>query len=239
MAMYVDSAYLEEIISLCATFPLAGVTTNPSILLAAAQRGQRLSDADTLRALLEACPGTIFMQPVAGTPDGLRATASGWIEQAPERVVPKLPMTPAGMQAALALKREGARIAFTAVYSVAQAYSGQLAGADWVIPYFGRLRRAGVDACQRVGHIARLLERASPENATQTRLLVASLKSPADVVEVALAGAHDVTAQPDVIRALLEDTSTAAAVEQFTADWRHLHELRASDADQSSQTSQL
>ncbi|MEO7003367.1 MAG: transaldolase family protein, partial [Ktedonobacterales bacterium] len=180
------------------------------------------------RALLEACPGTIFMQPVAETPDGLRAAASAWIELAPERVVPKLPMTPAGMQAALALKRDGARVAFTAVYSVAQAYSGQLAGADWVIPYFGRLRRAGVDACQRIGQIARLLARQSEpmgQAGQTTRLLVASVKSPADVVEVVMTGAHDITAQPDVIRALLEETLTHAAIAQFAADARSLHEL--------------
>jgi len=238
MAMYVDSAWLEDVISLCATFPIAGVTTNPSILLAAAQRGQRLSESDTLRALLEVCPGTIFMQPVSATPDGLRGIASAWIEQAPERVVPKLAMTPAGMQAALALKREGARIAFTAVYSVAQAYSGQLAGADWIIPYFGRLRRAGVDACQRIGQIARLLERQSQQSVTPTRLLVASLKSPADVVEATLAGAHDVTAQPDVIRALLDEHLTQAAVEQFAADARRLHELQELREPQASPTAQ-
>ncbi len=33
MALYVDSAYLDDIMNVAQTVPLAGVTTNPTILL--------------------------------------------------------------------------------------------------------------------------------------------------------------------------------------------------------------
>ena len=44
MGLYVDSAYLPDIERVCGKLALAGATTNPSILLAAAQRGQQMSD---------------------------------------------------------------------------------------------------------------------------------------------------------------------------------------------------
>ena len=215
MALYADCAYVDEVAALCARYPVTGVTTNPSILLAAIERGQRLRDTEVLRALLEVCAGPVFMQPAATDPEELVGQALHYAEVGAARVVIKLPMGAEGVQAALRLQREGVRFAFTAVYSLGQAYCGALTGAEWLIPYFGRLRRAGEDACQRIGDMAQLLRR----QGSGSRLLVASLKSAGDVVEAALLGAHDVSAPPDVIRALAEDPLSQNAVRQFGADW--------------------
>jgi len=223
MALYVDSAYLDDVASVCARYPVEGVTTNPTILLAAAQRGQRLSDLDVLRRLLGLCTGPVFMQPMGEDAEALRAAAERYIAVARERVVPKLPPTEVGFAAGAALARDGARVSFTATCSLAQAFCAARAGAAWIIPYFGRLRRAGVDACERVGQMARLLE----AQGGRTRVLVASVKSPADLVEATLAGAHDVTVAPDIIRALLDDPLSHTALEQFAADWRRLGALLA------------
>ena len=40
MALYIDSAYLPEIIEVARTVPVGGVTTNPTLLLQAQERGQ-------------------------------------------------------------------------------------------------------------------------------------------------------------------------------------------------------
>jgi TalC/MipB family fructose-6-phosphate aldolase len=215
MALYIDCAYVDEVAALCARYPVTGVTTNPSILFAAIERGQRLRDTEVLHALLEVCPGPVFMQPAAADLEALVAQALRYTEVGAARVVIKLPMGAEGVQAALRLQREGVRYAFTAVYSLGQAYCGALAGAQWLIPYFGRLRRAGEDACQRIGDMARLLS----QQGSGSRLLVASLKSVGDVVDAALLGAHDVSAPPEVIRALAEDPLSQVAVRQFGADW--------------------
>jgi TalC/MipB family fructose-6-phosphate aldolase len=215
VALFVDCAFLADIQSTCARYPVSGVTTNPSILLAAAQRGQQLSDLELARELLQVCRGPIFMQPMADAARDLHAAAERYIAVAPERVVPKLPPTEVGMEVGMALVRAGARVAFTATCSLTQVYAAAQAGASWVIPYFGRMRRAGEDACERVAGMARLL-------ATQqapTRVLVASVKSPGDLIEATLAGAHDVAAPPEVIRGLLADPLTSAAFVQFSADW--------------------
>lgn len=214
MSLYVDSAYLDDVARLCVAFPVAGVTTNPSILLAAASRGQRLDDMGVLHELLRLCEGTIFMQPDGSTGDDLYAGAARYLSVAPNRVVPKLPMSQEGLSAGLRLQRDGMRVAYTAVYSLSQTYCAALAGASWVIPYCGRMRRAGVDACERVSQMARLLT----QQAVSTRILAASIKTGADLVEATLAGAHDVTAPPDVIEGMLADPLTESAIRQFGVD---------------------
>jgi TalC/MipB family fructose-6-phosphate aldolase len=223
MGLYVDSAYLPDVERVVSKLALAGATTNPSILLAAAQRGQKLSDQQVLRELLQVCPGSIFMQPVGETVSAMQRMAEKYVQVAPERVVAKLPLTPLGMQVASALRSAGARFAFTCVFTVAQAYCGALAGAQFVIPYFGRLRRSGQDACERIEGMARLLS----AQALQTRILAASIKNPTDAVESLLAGAHDVTATPEALDALLTDPLTDAAVTQFERDWEALSQLTA------------
>jgi transaldolase len=92
MGLYVDSAYIDDVASISESFPIAGVTTNPTILLRALERGQQLSDLDVLQRLLDTTAGLVFMQPTATDVEDLRA-ASRYLDIAPERVVPKLPPT--------------------------------------------------------------------------------------------------------------------------------------------------
>lgn len=216
MALLVDSAWLEDVEQVCRDLPVTGITTNPTILLAAIERGQKLSLDDLAPRLLALCSGPVFLQPVADSADDLIAQSRRLMAFDPARIVLKLPMTAAGLHAGKQLRSEGAHIAYTAVYSLPQAYNGLLAGAEWIIPYFGRLRRAGLDACDRIGEMARLLR----VQRAETRLLVASLKSPEDVIEATLAGAHDITAQPEVIRAMAQSPLTNDALGGFTRDWQ-------------------
>lgn len=230
MALFVDSAYIADVAAVCASYPITGVTTNPSILLAAVQRGQRLSDLEVLRELLRVCRGPVLMQPtVASGGDDeaaeLRAAAERYIAVAPDRVVPKLPPSEAGLRAGRALVQGGCRVAYTAASSLAQAYCAAEAGASWVIPYFARMRRAGEDARERVHQMSRLLA----QQQAPTRILIASIKSPADLVEATLAGAHDVTAPPEIIRALLQDVLSDAAFAQFARDAEQLRSTPAAN----------
>src|SRR5216683_3126641 len=105
MALYVDSAFLHDIMNVAQTVPLAGVTTNPTILLAAHERGQDLSPQGVLDALLRNVAGTIFMQPGASGEEEMYAEALVYIQAAPGRVIPKIPMTHTGMRVARRLSR--------------------------------------------------------------------------------------------------------------------------------------
>ena len=91
MALYIDSAFLNDIMNVAQTVPLAGVTTNPTILLAARERGQNISPQGVLDALLRSLDGSIFMQPGASDEEEMYAEALTYIQAAPNRVIPKIP----------------------------------------------------------------------------------------------------------------------------------------------------
>ncbi|GAC1523618.1 MAG: fructose-6-phosphate aldolase [Ktedonobacteraceae bacterium] len=221
MALYVDCAFLNDIMQVVETVPLAGVTTNPSILLAARTGGQKLSPPEVLGELLRVVDGDIFMQPGATEEEEMYRQAKSYIEAAPLRVIPKIPMTQAGMRAARRLKREQHRIAFTAVTSLAQAYSAAMARADYIIPYFGRLERAGIDAGQRIAEMADVLHNAGGS----TRILTASIKSIDDAGCALLSGSDDLTVTPQVLMDMLTDPLTGEAVERFTHDWQLMNNM--------------
>lgn len=228
MGLYVDSAYLDDVARVCASFPIAGVTTNPTILLRALERGQQLSDLDVLRRLLDTTAGVVFMQPTASDAERLRAAAGRYIEVAPDRVVPKLPLNESGLAVGRDLARQGARVAFTATCTPAQVYCAAQAGAAWAIPYYSRMTRAGVDPCERIMAMSRLLA----AQRSEMRLLAASVKSASDVTEALLAGAHDITASPEVIALLPRDPLSDQAFAQFAADWRKFEDTAASQVEE-------
>lgn len=219
MALYIDSAFLNDIMNVLETIPVAGVTTNPSILLAARTHGQNLSPEDLLQELLRVLDGRIFMQPGATGEDEMYRQALSYIEAAPQRVIPKLPMTQTGMRVARRLKRQQHRIAFTAVTSVAQAYSAAMASADFIIPYYARLERSGVNAGQRISEMADVLH----NSGLPTRILTASIKSPDDASSALLAGSDDLTVTPQVLLDMLSDPLTDEAIERFTHDWQMMN----------------
>jgi TalC/MipB family fructose-6-phosphate aldolase len=222
MALYIDSAYLDDIIPVVQAIPVAGVTTNPSILLAAQERGQQLSIPELIKELQRIVPGYIFVQPGASNEEEMLQEVLSYIEVEPLHVIPKIPMTPTGMRVALRLRKiQKQHIAFTAVTSVAQAYSAAMVGAAFVIPYYNRLERSGIDASERVSQMAELLH----NQQLSSRLLAASIKSPAEATAALLAGAHDLTIAPQVLLEMTRDSLSDEAIGKFEQDWQKMKKL--------------
>ncbi|HZR42727.1 MAG TPA: transaldolase family protein [Ktedonobacteraceae bacterium] len=221
MALYIDCAYLDDITNVTRSIPTAGVTTNPTIMLAAYERGQRLEPQRLLNELLDKQAGAVFIQPGAITEEAMYNEALAYLETSPDRVIPKLPMTLAGMQVALRLKFQGYPVAFTAVTTVAQAYMAAMAKADFIIPYYNRLERSGVDASERLSQMAELLH----NQQVATRILAASIKSPIEAAQALMAGAHDLTMPPQVLLDMVTDPQSEQAVENFAQDWHKMKKL--------------
>lgn len=229
MALYVDSAYLNDITNLMRTIPLAGITTNPSILLAAREQGQTMKPQEFLLALLQHPkmePFDIFWQPgETGEEEMYRQVVELVNPRSAyaRRIVHKIPMNQAGVRVArrLIASEFRVRIAFTAVSTVAQAYTAALMGVECIIPYFNRLERSGVDASERIAEMAEIMH----NQKSPTRILVASVKTAADASCALLAGAHDITAAPQVLLDMVSDPLTDEAIEKFTQDWRKMNKL--------------
>ncbi|HAK96572.1 MAG TPA: fructose-6-phosphate aldolase [Planctomycetes bacterium] len=136
MQLFIDSTDPEEILQAREWGIVEGVTTNPTLF------GLAGGDVTAvLRGVVDAAPGPVLCQ-VIGWHDlePLKAQAR-WLHRFSEKIVVKLPMCSAGLQALRSLKQEDPAmpIAVTAVASIAQAYLAAKCGADIVALFNGPL----------------------------------------------------------------------------------------------------
>ncbi len=189
--LYVDSADVDRVSPLLAAGVVHGVTTNPTIL----ERGGRTAaEIPDLYARWESEGGRTrsSSRPGGGDTASFLRNAEG-IRALGDRVAVKVPATAEGFAAAAALVREGATVLVTAVYSVAQALACASIGAQYIAPYLGRMRDAGLDGDAT---IARMQEVCA---GSASNVLAASLRAPDDITGLRLAGIPHFTAAPDVL----------------------------------------
>ncbi|PQZ47990.1 MULTISPECIES: transaldolase family protein [unclassified Microbacterium] len=203
--LYVDSADVDRVSRLLAAGVVHGVTTNPTIL----ERGGRTAaEIPELYARWESEGAReIFFQTWGGDTDSFLRNADG-IRALGDRVAVKVPATAAGFAAASALVRDGATVLVTAVYSVAQALACASIGAQYIAPYLGRMRDAGIDGD---AVIARMQEVCA---GSDSNVLAASLRSADDITGLRLAGIPYFTAAPDVLdQVFFHEVSDSSAAE--------------------------
>lgn len=221
MALYIDSAYLDDITAAAQTLPIAGVTTNPTLLLNAYQHGQRITTNELIAQLLRRTTGTIFMQPTIASEEEAYREAHSYIDADPQRVVPKIPMNKVGICIGQRLHAEGHHIAFTAVTTISQAYIASQVGAKYIIPYYNRLRRSGINPCERIAHMAQVIA----GQRSDTRILAASIKSTAEAAEALVSGAHDLTVPPAILLEMAYDPESDEAIARFEQDYNKMKNL--------------
>ena len=206
--LYVDSADRARAEPLLQSGCFRGLTTNPTLLRDA---GVRRGDLGALVDwALAAGAQVVFLQTWGSTVAELSDHAHELRDLDP-RVVVKVPVTPAGVAVAAALEAAGTPTLVTAVYSGSQVLPTLAARASYVAPYLGRMADAGRDAREEVS----LMQRAIAATGSTTRLLVASIREPRDVVELAASGVSDFTIGPALWARSFSDPATAAALEVF------------------------
>ena len=217
MKYLIDSANLDEIRALSEYLPIAGVTSNPSIVKKEgsvpffAHMREIRSIIGNLRPL--------HIQVTATDYDGMMRDAEAVFRHVDEKVFIKIPVDFEGVKVIKALRRQGANVTATAVYGMDQAFMALEAGADCIAPYYNRMETLGVDAASVIGNIAGIIAHYGYE----TEILAASFKQPAQIDRAILAGAHSVTVAPDVLRGIFAKQVVADAVQAFSDDWTGLY----------------
>ena len=205
---YADSADVDVVAELLADGLISGVTTNPTIL----ERGTRsVTDIpDLYSRWAEEGAREIFFQAWGATADELMRNAER-IAALGDLAVVKVPATRAGFAAASALTGGGVPVLVTAVYSPAQALAAASLGVRYIAPYLGRLNDAGRDGLDEIGRMQALVA------GSGTAVLAASLRSPSDLIELALRGITHFTAAPPVLLAALQDDVSDRSAAEFEA----------------------
>ncbi|AVR03569.1 fructose-6-phosphate aldolase [Pluralibacter gergoviae] len=211
MELYLDTSDVAAVRWLARIFPLAGVTTNPSIVAA----GSRPLDA-LLPALRDALggQGRLFAQVLANDADEMVAEAKRLRGMVTDIVV-KVPVTAQGLAAIKMLKQEGIPTLGTAVYGAAQGLMAALAGADYVAPYVNRIDAQGGSGIRSVEELQQLLALHAP----QAKVLAASFKTPRQALDCLLAGCQAITLPLDVAQQMIASPAVDAAVEKFAVEW--------------------
>ena len=212
MELYLDTSDVDAVKALARIFPLAGVTTNPSIVAAGNQTLEVL-----LPQLQEAMggQGRLFAQVMATTAEGMVSDARK-LRAIIADIVVKVPVTAEGLAAIKLLKEEGIPTLGTAVYGAAQGLLAALAGAEYVAPYVNRVDAQGGDGIQTVADLQTLLKMHAPH----AKVLAASFKTPRQALDCLLAGCESITLPLDVAQQMISSPAVDAAVAKFGHDWQ-------------------
>jgi fructose-6-phosphate aldolase 1 len=212
LEIYLDSADVAGIKNLCPALPLAGVTTNPSIMAAS---GVGLYDLLTALTEVIGPHGRYHVQVVNNTAEGIIAEAHK-LRELPFDIIVKIPAHTAGLSAIKQLKKDNIPLLATAIYTVQQGMMAALHGADYLAPYLNRIDNQGSDGVGVVADLQSMIDRYQ----LPSKLLVASFKNVNQVLQVLKLGVGAVTLPLDIAQQILTTPATDTAVEKFNLDWQ-------------------
>jgi len=212
MELFLDSSNPREIDEARSWGLISGVTTNPSLIAAVGA-----DMVPNLRRIVDASPGPVLVQAIGWNDPAPLMRQARWLHDFSEKIVVKLPMSEAGIQALLHLKREvtDMRLAVTAVASIAQAYLCGKAGADIVAIFNGPLDQ-GVDAMIELVEPVRTIY---ANYGFQTKILSCG-RYPRLFGEVAIAGTDICTLKMEFMRLLYRHSYTDQRMTGFLSDWQ-------------------
>lgn len=213
LRLFLDSADPADWKDLLGTGLFRGITTNPLLL----ERAGLPCTQDQLAALVlqadDLGAREIHLQTWGRSEDEM--VANGIQLAALARpgltVALKIPVTARGLAVAARLRETDCPLTLTAVYDPAQVLLAAGFGAAYAAPYLGRINDQGTDGHRAIVDMKNILN----GTGSATRLLVASLRSGPEVVQLAQEGFDTLTFSPAVARALLHHHLTEQAAADF------------------------
>ncbi|MBR7116088.1 MAG: fructose-6-phosphate aldolase [Clostridia bacterium] len=215
MRIILDTANLDDIRYFNEYFPIEGVTTNPTIL--SKEGGDIISHLKEIRAIIGE-DKELHVQVMETEFDKIVEEAKAIVALLGNKknTFVKIPATPVGLKACMALSKEGYGITVTAVLTAAQAMLASNAGAAYVAPYVSRLENICADGVGTVADIAELFS----ISGTDCQILAASFKTAKEVLDCAVVGCHTATIGSDVMHRLIQHTTTDTSIAGFEKDWK-------------------
>ena len=210
MKFFLDTANLEDIKTAHSWGVIAGVTTNPTLV-------SKEGDIDfhtRVREIAETVNGPVSAEAVSLEKSRLIEEAKVLAAIHP-KVVVKVPLCPDGLGAVKELTAMGIKTNVTLVFSANQAVLAAAAGATYVSPFVGRLDDIGEDGMKLIYDVVEIFDLYGIE----TKVIAASLRHPAHVLECAKAGADYATVPFKVLKMLFDHPLTKKGIDQFNADW--------------------
>lgn len=209
MKIFIDTANVEEFRKANEMGVICGVTTNPSLI---AKEGRVFKEV--VAEIASIVDGPISAEVISLEADKMVEEALK-LSKIHKNIVIKIPMTAEGLKAVSILSKKGIKTNVTLIFSPSQALLAARAGASYVSPFVGRLNDISSDGNKLVESIAAIFD----IHGITTEIIAASIRSPEDVADAALSGAHIATIPYKVICQMIKHPLTDAGIERFLKDW--------------------
>jgi transaldolase len=205
MAIYIDSALIEEVEAARSLGWVKGVTTNPLLLAKAGAEPRKV-----LASLASLNIGPLFYQLVSPTLEGMYREMELAAEIVGSSLVLKIPPTQSGFQ--FVSQFTDYPCCITAIYSASQALVARESGAKYVAIYVNRATRLMGDGLQLVMDVADILKH------SKTEMIAASIKSSEEACASLAAGAHHLTIPYEVLMSLIKNSLSEQTLAEFQAN---------------------
>lgn len=209
MKIFIDTANFDEIKTAYEMGFVAGVTTNPSLIVK-----EKRDLKEVIKQIADLVDGPVSAEVIATTAPEMIAEAHELVKLG-SNVVIKVPMTPEGLKAVAVLSKEGIKTNVTLIFSANQALLAARAGATFVSPFVGRIDDISMDGITLIEDIAEIFM----VHDIKTEIIAASVRTPIHMTQCAKAGAHIATVPFKVLTASMKHPLTDAGLARFLADW--------------------
>ncbi|MDD4971643.1 MAG: transaldolase family protein [Paludibacter sp.] len=219
MIYLADTANIDELKKLFYYFPIAGVTTNPTIIAASKRK---LSEI--LPEIIEIVEDKMLhVQMISDMAVDMVREAKAYKKKYSlgDNYFAKIPVSLEGFKAMPMLKDAGINVTATAIFTQQQALVAARAGADWVAPYVNRLDNISSHGIEVVKHIVENIEHFK----LNTKVLAASFKTVDQVHRVSMVGSHAATISYEIIEMLRSHPMTDMSLDWFKRDAKDLYDI--------------
>ncbi|PYM91252.1 MAG: transaldolase [Candidatus Rokuibacteriota bacterium] len=220
MPIFLDTGNLHEIERFYRMGVIRGVTTNPTILFKEGVIGgmRGIEERSRLIAKLIA-PHPLSVEVTAAEREAVLRQAREFSSWGDNIVVKVTVHGPDGelenMEIIHELEtRHDIRVNVTAMMSAQQCFLAAMAGATYVSLFGGRVNNMGYNVCSEVAKLRKLLDQFD----LRARIIVGSTREVLNIVEWLEAGAHIVTAVPNLLEGMLVHPYTKETVKMFLQD---------------------
>jgi len=212
MKIFLDTANTELIKRAYSSGLLDGVTTNPSL---AAKEGRNFDEViKEILTIFKGTEGYVSLEVLSEKHEEMIKEGIK-LAKISKNVVVKIPCTEEGLKACKILNKSGIKVNITLCFSAPQALFAAKAGAFFISPFIGRLDDQNEDGLKLIQEIKTIYTNYK----FKTQILVASIRSPRQVVEAAMIGADACTVSYDIFEKLVKHPLTESGQKRFLEDW--------------------
>ena len=212
MKFFVDTADVNDIKEFSKIGLIDGVTTNPSLIY---KSGRDFKEV--IKEISELTSGPISAEVTSLNKEAMISQGKT-LSSIAKNIVVKVPLTMDGLIACKTLSKLSIKVNVTLCFSSAQALLAAKMGAAYISPFIGRLDDISEEGLNLIEEIVTIY--ANYPETINTEVLVASIRSPLQVTQVAQMGADVATVPPKIIKQMVKHPLTDIGLNSFMDDWK-------------------